>query len=837
MKKISKFAVFMTVVMFAPIFGQIMPANAATLYAPSLTAPASDQVLTNFPRTATFNWSAVSGATRYELEIACDVCVSKTNKWANAKSYSVTGTTYTTKVPGADNQFRWRVRGYNGSTAGSWSVYRYFRYNTKPGSSNPVTTAPTITAPTQNQVFSSKDVSLDWTDVTGNKLYFYEVEKLLEYNGTWSTSVIAGSSYASSATLSIPGYGKYRVHVQSISTNDVFGKFSDYRYFEYRAGSSTTAPVITAPTANQVFTDINSTVTGRWNAVSGAQKYQLELYKDSNLVWNGETSNTYYSVNLKSVSYFTSVNGNYHGRVRAVFSGSTYSNWSDYRYFSISINSSTTGKPVISEPYEGQNIGDSITHFDWSDVTNAVQYNYVLERWNGTSWATLFNANTTQSWEEVYINSSNTYGQFRFQVRAIFAGSVYGEWSDWRNYTNNNGGSNTLTAPVIIVPTAGQDVNSNTMTASWYAVSGAVSYEINTNYESYGNWYEEGTYTGITALSKTIGPLPVNEYRMKIRAKFSNGSYTNWSDWRYFDITNGSNSSVGTPTLSSPVDEAHVTSNYVSLDWSTVSGATSYEYEVTRYIDGGDWTGVTNGSVTASEKSVTLTSGLYGQYSFRVRAVKNGSYGNWTGYNHFYYDNGSSNYTKPVIQTPSQNSTVENNTRQINLSWSGVSGAYEYQVQIGPEGSSATYYTTANTTYTYTAPTDNTWYKLYVRAHLSGGSYTNWSDQRLFYYHYTGSNGSDYTAPIITSPSAGQTVFSNLVYSIWSPVTTAVSYEVNVNYKTGNSWMEEGTYTVTSADKTLYLNYTNDYRMRVRAKFSDSTYTDWSGWREFKVQL
>lgn len=633
MKKISKFAVFMTVVMFAPIFGQIMPANAATLYAPSLSAPASDQVLTNFPRNATFNWSAVSGATRYELEIACDVCVSKTNKWANAKSYSAAGTTYTTKVPGADNQFRWRVRAYNGSTAGSWSVYRYFRYNTKPGSSNPVTTAPVITA-----------------------------------------------------------------------------------------------------------------------------------------------------------------------------------------------------------PYEGQNIGDSVTRFDWSDVTNAVQYNYVLERWNGTSWASIFNANTTQSWEEVYINSPNTYGQFRFHVRAIFAGSVYGEWSDWRNYTNNSG-SNTLTAPVIIVPTAGQDVDSSYMTASWYAVNDAVSYEINTNYESWGNWYEEGNYTGITSLTKTIGPLAVNEYRMKIRAKFSNGSYTNWSDWRYFSIMNGSSYFVGMPTLLAPVDEAHVTSNYVYLDWSTVSGATSYEYQVTRYIDGWDWASVTNGTITASEKSITLTSGLYGQYSFRVRAIKNGSYGNWTEYNQFYYDNGYSNYTKPIVQTPSQNSTVENTTRQINLTWSGVSGAYEYQVQVGPNGSSATYYTTANTTYTYTAPADNAWYKVYVRAHLSNGNYTNWSDERMFYYHYTGSTGSDYTAPIITSPSAGQIVYSNLVYSIWSPVTTAVSYEVNVNYKTGNSWMEEGTYTVTSADKTLYLNYTNDYRMRVRAKFSDSTYTGWSGWREFKVQL
>jgi hypothetical protein len=745
MKKISKFAVFMTVVMFAPFLSQILPANAATLYAPSLTAPASDQVLTNFPRNATFNWSAVTGATRYELEIACDVCVSKTNKWANAKSYSVTGTSYTTKVPGADNQFRWRVRGYNGSTAGNWSVYRYFRYNTKPGSSNPVTTAP----------------------------------------------------------------------------------------------------VITAPTANQVFTNPNTSISVNWNKVSGATGYQFELYEfiGSDKIWGAEVTANSYSINIHDIYqevFDSSIMGHFYFvlRVRAIYSGSQYGSWSDYCYFSVSA-SSHSGKPDMISPANNQVFYTNNIALDWTDVGNIMSYWYSVEKYldyNGT-WSTETIGGSSQESVATLTLNSTSYGKYRVRVQPLFALNEHGDWSDYRYFEYRENGSNTLTAPVIIVPTAGQDVNSNTMTASWYAVSGAVSYEINTNYESYGNWYEEGTYTGITALSKTIGPLAVNEYRMKIRAKFSNGSYTNWSDWRYFDMTNGSNSSVGMPTLSAPADEAHVTSNYVYLDWSTVTDATSYEYQVTRYIDGWDWADVTSGTVTASEKTVTLTSGLYGQYSFRVRAVKNGSYGNWTGYNHFYYDNGSSNYTKPVVQTPSQNSTVENSTRQVSLSWSGVSDAYEYQVQIGPDGSSASYYTTANTTYTYTAPTDNIWYKVYVRAHLSGGSYTNWSDERMFYYHYTGSTGSDYTAPIITSPSAGQTVYSNLVYSIWNPVSTAISYEVNVNYKTGNSWMEEGTYTVTSADKTLYLNYTNDYRMRVRAKFTDSTYTSWSGWREFKVQL
>lgn len=103
------------------------------LTAPTITKPGENEVLTNFPREATFEWTAVNGASYYEFEITCDICVSSATKWLNPKTYSVNGTTFIKVVPGGDNEFRVRVKAIGtGNNVSPWSEYRYFRYKTAP---------------------------------------------------------------------------------------------------------------------------------------------------------------------------------------------------------------------------------------------------------------------------------------------------------------------------------------------------------------------------------------------------------------------------------------------------------------------------------------------------------------------------------------------------------------------------------------------------------------------------------------------------------------------------------------------------------------------------------
>ena len=100
--------------------------------APTITYPASDAVLTNFPRTAYLTWSSITGATSYDVEVACDICVSSTTLYLSPTTYTSYYNYYTTPALAGDNNFRFRVRAINNSTPGTWSNYSYFSYNTAP---------------------------------------------------------------------------------------------------------------------------------------------------------------------------------------------------------------------------------------------------------------------------------------------------------------------------------------------------------------------------------------------------------------------------------------------------------------------------------------------------------------------------------------------------------------------------------------------------------------------------------------------------------------------------------------------------------------------------------
>lgn len=101
--------------------------------APVITAPYYNQVYKNFPREAYLKWNAPNSSkvNGYQIEIACDVCSSVNTKWLNPSLYTTSNTYFTTQSLAGDNQFRFRVRGYDkDNNYGYWSDYRYFSYDT-----------------------------------------------------------------------------------------------------------------------------------------------------------------------------------------------------------------------------------------------------------------------------------------------------------------------------------------------------------------------------------------------------------------------------------------------------------------------------------------------------------------------------------------------------------------------------------------------------------------------------------------------------------------------------------------------------------------------------------
>ena len=232
------------------------------LGAPQITSPYANQVLTNYPRTAYISWTAVSNASSYDAEVACDTCTSTTTKWLDPITYSSSTNYLTTKALAGDNGFRVRVRASNGNTKGDWSDFVYFSYKT---SSSVVTTlgAPQITSPYANQVLTNypRTAYISWTAVSNASSYDAEVacDTCTSTTTKWLDPITFSSSTNYLTTKALAGDNGFRVRVRA-SNGSTKGAWSDFVYFSYKTSSSSGSGKVLPPAGyeDQVLTKFDS---------------------------------------------------------------------------------------------------------------------------------------------------------------------------------------------------------------------------------------------------------------------------------------------------------------------------------------------------------------------------------------------------------------------------------------------------------------------------------------------------------------------------------------------------------------------------------------------------
>lgn len=146
---------------------------------PEITQPEQNAVLTNFPRYAFLVWTPVASVDYYEIELACDVCVSSSEKWLKPSMYKTKFNSFTTPALAGDNEFRFRVKaiGTSGKT-GEWSDYRYFSYKTK---SEPKVETDSISLAITG--WKNGLPTIKWTEYKGQPFDGYAV---FVRKGTWN---------------------------------------------------------------------------------------------------------------------------------------------------------------------------------------------------------------------------------------------------------------------------------------------------------------------------------------------------------------------------------------------------------------------------------------------------------------------------------------------------------------------------------------------------------------------------------------------------------------------------------------------------------------------------
>ena len=264
------------------------------------------------------------------------------------------------------------------------------------------------------------------------------------------------------------------------------------------------------------------------------------------------------------------------------------------------------------------------------------------------------------------------------------------------------------------------------------------------------------------------------------------------------------------PDLQSPSNGSTCRSTSGTLDWSNVSGASQYQVQIGTSCGSGGTYQVTSSSYDYSGLSAGTT------YYWRVR-TRNAcnNWGSWSGCWSFTTAPGV--LAAPSLGSPSNGSTCQ--PTNGTLDWSNVSGASQYQVQIGTScGSGGTYQVTSSS-YDYSGLSAGTTYYWRVRTRNACNNWGSWSGC----WSFTTDPG-PLAAPSLGSPSDGVNCQPTSGMLDWSNVSGATRYEVQIGTScgSGSSYQQTSSsydYSGLSAGTTYY------WRVRTR-----NVCNNWGGW-------
>ena len=629
--------------------------------------------------------------------------------------------------------------------------------------------APTVTGGNDAQ----GRPTLKWNAVTGAAKY--EVYRARSMNGDYiKYSTVTGTSYTNISY--IENGNTYYYKVRALDANGTAGPWSDVVAVTCRLGL--TAPTVTGGNDSQ------GRPTLKWNAVSGAAKY--EVYRARSRSGDYIKYSTVTGTSYTNTSYIE--NGNtYYYKVRALKSDGTAGAWSSVV--------SVTYKQTLSAPtVTGGNDAQGRPTLKWNAVSGAAKYEVYRARSLNGDYIKYSTVTGTSYTNTSYIENGNTY---YYKVRALKSDGTAGPWSSIVSVTYRAASTGTLPAPTV---TGGNDTQGRP-TLKWNAVSGAAKYEVYRARSLNGDYIKYSTVTG-TSYTNTSYIEDGNTYYYKVRALDANGTAGAWSS--VVSVTykqtlpaptvTGGNDAQGRPTLT----------------WKTVTGAAKYEI-YRSYSRDGSYSKYSTQTSTAYTNSSYLTSGT--TYYYKVRALDaNGNAGPYSAV--------VSVTCRLKLSAPSVTGGKDSQGRPT-LKWNAVTGAAKYEVYRArsKDGDYIKYSTVTGTSYTnisYLANGTTYYYK--VRALGSDGTAGPYSTPVSVTYK------APFGAPLVTGSkdSQGRPALK------WDKVTDAAKYEVYRARSKDGTYSLMSTQSATGYTNTSYLANGTTYYYKVRALKANGTASAYS---------
>ncbi|MFX3687993.1 MAG: fibronectin type III domain-containing protein [Paenibacillus sp.] len=615
---------------------------------------------------ATFNkltvaWTAVKGATGYDLEIDGTVV-------------AVTGTTYSKTGLAANTEYTFRIRPKNAGGAGSWS--------------EEMTGLTQMSTPVIQSNPSQEEVVLIWSPIDGATAYEVEADGVV-------VGDIQDSIYTHTGLKSGTAH-KYRVRAISDNNTSAWSAVKSQNTLP----DAVNGLVVSAAT--------NAAITLKWTTVSGATGYDLEIDGTVIPVTGAAYTKSGLGANTDHTFRIRSKNAAGVGAWSDLISGTTLLNTPEFKATSEETVINLTWIDVAdATKYEVEADGVVVATVDEPSFSHAAllpgtAHKYrirALTDTNTSAWTAILTQSTIPAsvtgltvnsatnvaialkWTAVtgatgydleidgtvvpvtgvaYTKSGLTANtDHTFRIRSKNAAGT-GAWSDLIS------GTTLLNTPVLKAVSEETAIN-----LTWADVADATKYEIEADGAVVAT-VGEPSFTHTTL-------LPGTAHKYRIRALTN----TNTSAWTAILTQSTIPASVTGLTVSSATNVA------IALKWTAVTGATGYDLEI-------------DGTVVPVTGVAYTKSGLAANtdHTFRIRSKNTAGVGAWSE-----LINGNTLLNTPVLKAASEET-------KVNLTWAEVADATKYEI----EADGAVVATLEELNYSHTSLLPGTAHKYRVRA-------------------------------------------------------------------------------------------------------------------------
>jgi len=533
--------------------------------APTLKSPANGVAGQSIVEV--LSWSSSALATSYEVRVSTTSSFVTTildQAGGTARSVVLQNTT----LLSSSTTYYWQVQASNSSGPSGWSAAWSFTtahwvYDTVTGDQMNIV-LPTSVHPTFNGVplgvydeigvFSSAGLCVGdavWDSVDN--------QSFAVVGQNTFTDTIDGLNPGDTMLFRVWHYATQQVGLATVTFSS--GGTANYTSQGYEVISSLTAtaspfpPTLSSPTNG--LGGLPTALTLTWNTAPGATSYGVQVSTTAAFTTT-VVSQTGIAGTSRAVSglgsnttYYWWVNG-----TNSLGTGAWSSVWSFTTGF---------GAPTLAAPSNGST-GQSISPtLSWNTVTGATSYNVLVS--TSTSFTTTIANQTSLTGLSASVSGLANGTPYYWEANAMNTGET-SAWSNVWSFTTIVAAPG---APTLALPSSGSTGVAILPTLSWNTVTGATSYSVLVS-TSTGFTTTIASQAGVTGLSASVSGL-ANSATYYWEANATNAGGTSvWSSmWSFTTMA-----IPVAPTLSSPTNGATNQLTSLTLNWSTVTGATSY---------------------------------------------------------------------------------------------------------------------------------------------------------------------------------------------------------------------------------------------------------------------